>query len=424
MLPIGVYGSGFFATVISACLSDFGLPVFCCDKDSNRLLELARATIPYYEKDLEEVIRRNVRVGRLVYSTELERLAARSDVMFLALDSPEGIDNLALEVARSLRNDSILVIATPVPVGTASRIAALLKKNKLQIEVVSQPAFLTDGCAVEDFNWPERIILGTSSQSAVKVLKQLYRPLVMRGVPVVVTNFETAELVRQASTTFLAIKISFINELAGLCERAQADAVDLAIGLGLDKKKIGPRCLQPGAVFAGPFIEADMESLTQLARQHGTSLKLLDAAREVNRTVADRLVEKICHALDPIVGKELGMLGLAFKPNTNSIVGSSSIRLARSLISKGANVRAYDPVANSQAEAELRDRVQYCDSAYAAAEGVDALVVGTAWPEFRNLDFSRIKRLLKKPIIVDTKNLLDGPELQQMGFHYVGVGRS
>ena len=424
MQPIGVYGSGFIATVISACLADFGLPVFCCDKDSNRLLELARASTPFYERDLEEVIRRNVRLGRLVYSTELERLAVRAEVMFLALDSPEGIDGLAVEVARCLRKDSILVIATPVAVGTASRIVALLKKTGLHIEVVSQPAFLTDGCAVEDFNWPERIILGTPSQSAVKLLKQIYRPLVMRGVPVVVTNYETAELVRQASTTFLAIKISFINELAGLCERVNADAVDLATGLGLDKKKIGPRCLQPGAVFAGPFVESDMEFLTDLARRNGVPLKLLEAAREVNRTVAERLVEKVCSTLDPIAGKELGVLGLAFKPNTNSVAGSSSIRLTRSLISKGANVRAYDPVATAQAKAELEQRVRYCDSPYAAAEGVDALVVGTAWPEFRNLDFHRIKRLLKKPIIVDTKNLLDATELQKMGFQYVGVGRN
>ena len=422
MLPIGVYGSGFLGTVISACLSDFGTPVFCCDQDSERMLARARGEIPFHEKDLQEVIRRNVRVGRLVYSTDLQKLVPNAQFLFLAQDSPAEIDELAVSVAKLMTKEAMLILATPVPVGTASRIERKLKDQKLRVTVISQPTFLTDGCAVEDFNWPERIILGTNSEAAVKAMKQLYRPLVMRGVPVVSMNFESAELVRQATTAFLAAKISFINELAGLCEKVKADAVDVAMGMGLDKKKIGPRCLQPGSVFAGPFAEGDLEALAELARQNNVSLKILEAAREVNRTVADSLMDKIARAVDPVAGKEVGMLGLAFKPNTNSVTGSSSLCLARSLLSKGAKVRAYDPVAIPQAKAEL-EAVRYCDSAYAVAEGVDALVVGTGWPEFRDLDFARIKRLLKKPIIVDTKNLLDGTSLRQMGFQYIGVGR-
>jgi UDPglucose 6-dehydrogenase len=422
MLPIGVYGSGFLGTVISACLADFGTPVFCCDQDADLLRARARGEVPFHEKDLQEVIRRNVRVGRLVYSTDLQKLVPNAQFMFLAQDSPADIEDLAVTVARLMAKDTIVILATPVAVGTASRVERKLKDHKLAINVVSQPTFLTDGCAVEDFNWPERIILGTTSEAVVKGMKQLYRPLVMRGVPVVNMNYESAELVRQASTAFLAAKISFMNELAGLCERVKADAMDVSLGLGLDKKKIGPRCLQPGSVFAGPFAEADLESLAELARQNNVSLRILEAAREVNRTVADALVEKITNVVDPVQGKEVGMLGLAFKPNTNSVAGSSSLCLARSLLSKGAKVRAYDPVANSQAKAEL-EAVRYCDSAYAVAEGVDALVVGTGWPEFRDLDFARIKRLLKRPIIVDTKNLLDGASLRQMGFQYIGVGR-
>ena len=422
MLPIGVYGSGFLGTVISACLADFGTPVFCCDQDSELLPARARGEIPFHEKDLQEVIRRNVRVGRLVYSTDLPKLLPNAQFLFLAPDSPAGIEELAMTLARQLKKDATLIVATPVPVGTASKLERKLKDHKLQVSVVSQPTFLTDGCAVEDFNWPERIILGTTSEAAIKAIKQMYRPLVMRGVPVVSMSFESAELVRQATTAFLAAKISFINELAGLCERVKADAMDLAMGMGLDKKKIGPRCLQPGAVFAGPFAEADLEGLAELARQNSVSLKILEAAREVNRTVADSLLEKVSKAVDPVEGKEVGMLGLAFKPNTNCVTGSSSLCLARNLISKGAKVRAYDPVAIPQARAEL-EAVRYCDSAYAVAEGVDALVVGTGWPEFRDLDFARIKRLLKRPIIVDTKNLLDGPSLRQMGFQYIGIGR-
>ncbi|MGH9538879.1 MAG: nucleotide sugar dehydrogenase, partial [Terriglobales bacterium] len=278
-------------------------------------------------------------------------------------------------------------------------------------------------CAVEDFNWPDRIILGTSSNDAVLALKQILHPLVMRGVPVIVANHETAELVRESATAFVATKISFINELSSLCERVNADAVSLAMALGLDKK-IAPRCLQPGAGMGGLFAESDMESLADLARNKGVSLKVLTAAREVNHSLADRLVEKISTMVKSVQNKDVGILGLAFKPNTNSVAGSSSLHLAKSLVAKGARVRAYDPVALPEARLELNGTVHYCETPYAAAEGMDALVVGTAWPEFRSLDFDRVKHLLKRPVIVDTKNLLDSTRLRAMGFEYVGVGRS
>jgi UDPglucose 6-dehydrogenase len=292
----------------------------------------------------------------------------------------------------------------------------------VQATIVSQPMFFTDGCAVEDFNWPDRLILGSSSTEAVQVLKQIYHPLVMRGVPVIVTNQATAELVREAATAFVATKISFINELAALCERVNADAVSLALALGLDKK-IAPRCLQPGAGMGGVFAESDMDSLAELAQSKGVPLKVLSAARDVNLSLADRLVEKIAIALNSVENKDVGILGLSFKPNTNSVAGSSSMRLAETLVSRGARVRAYDPVAIPEAKIRLNGSVKYCESAYAAAEGVDVLVVGTGWPEFRALDFDRIKNLLKKPLIVDTKNLLDSVRLRALGFEYVGVGR-
>jgi UDPglucose 6-dehydrogenase len=275
---------------------------------------------------------------------------------------------------------------------------------------------------VEDFNWPDRIILGTNSNDAVLAIKQIFHPLVMRGVPVIVTNHETAELVRESATAFVATKISFINELATLCERVNADAVNLALALGLDKK-IAPRCLQPGASMGGIFAESDMDSLAALAQSNGVSLKVLSAAREVNHSMAESVVDKISSFMQSVENKDVGILGLAFKPNTNSVAGSSSVRLAQNLISKGARVRAYDPVALREAKLELNGSVHYCESAYAAAEGVDALVVGTGWPEFRGLDFERIKHLLKRPLIVDTKNLLDSVRLRAMGFEYVGVGR-
>ena len=422
-MQTGVYGAGYLGTLVSACLADFGTPVTCCHPDSSRMVEMAQGNIPFYEKNLTEVIKRNVRAGRLAYSTDMEAFSRKAQVIFLAEDVPDHLPDLALRIARLAPKPPILSILTPVPVGSAAIIEKRLRDASLRATIVSQPVFFTPGCAVEDFNWPDRIILGTSSNDAVSALKQIFHPLVMRGVPVIVTNHETAELVRESATAFVATKISFINELSSLCEKVNADAVSLSLALGLDKK-IAPRCLQPGAGMGGIFVESDMDSLAGLAQQHGVSLKVLSAAREVNHGLADRVVEKISTLVNSVENKDVGILGLAFKPNTNSVAGSSSLRLAQNLLSKGARVRAYDPVAIPEAQLQLNGSIHYCETPYAAAEGVDALVVGTGWPEFRGLDFEKIKHLLKRPVIVDTKNLLDSVRLRAMGFEYVGVGRS
>jgi len=421
-MQIGVYGSGYLATVLSACLADFGTPVCCCHADDSRLLDVAKGNIPFFEKNLQEVIRRNVRSGRLVYSADPEELARKAQVIFLAEDSGEGLEALVLRMAGVAGRFQVLSIVTPVQVGSTTKIEATLRAKGLKSLLVCQPMFFTNGCAVEDFNWPDRIILGTSSSEAVSAVKQIFHPLVMRGVPVLVTNYETAELAREATTAFVATKISFINEIASLCEHVNADAVSLSLALGLDKK-IAPRCLQPGAGMGGIFAESDMESLAELARAKGVSLKVLTAAREVNLSLADRIVDKISAMVKSVQNKDVGILGLAFKPNTNSVAGSSSLRLAQNLVARGARVRAYDPVAIPEARMELNGTVHYCETPYAACEGMDALVVGTGWPEFRGLDFDRIKHLLKRPFIVDTKNLLDSTRLRAMGFEYVGVGR-
>jgi len=421
-MQIGVYGAGYLGTVVSACLADFGTPVLCCHPDSSRMVEMAQGIVPFHEKNLPEVIKRNVRSGRLSYSTDIDSFARKAQVIFLAEDTPQHLTDLALRIARAASKPPILSIVTPVPVGAASGIEDRLKQAGLRATVVSQPMFFTSGCAVEDFNWPDRIILGTSSNDAVLALKQIFHSLVMRGVPVIVTNHETAELVREAATAFLATKISFINEVASLCERVNADAVNLSLALGLDKK-IAPRCLQPGAGMGGLFAESDMDALAELAREKGVSLKVLSAAREVNQSLVDQVVDKISRYAQSVQNKDVGILGLAFKPNTNSIAGSASVRLAKTLIANGARVRAYDPVAIPEARSALNGSVNYCDSPYAAAEGVDALVVGTGWPEFRALDFARIKKLLRRPLIIDTKNLLDSVRLRAMGFEYIGIGR-
>ncbi len=371
-MQIGVYGAGYLGTVISACLADFGTPVTCCHPDSLHMVEMAQGNIPFFEKNLSEVIRRNVRCGRLVYSTDIESFARKAQFIFLAEDSPQGLAELAIRVAGPAAKPPILSIVTPVPVGTARDVERRLKEAGVKATVVSQPMFFTPGCAVEDFNWPDRIILGTSSNDAVLTVKQIFHPLVMRGVPVIVTNHETAELVREAATAFLATKISFINEVANLCERVNADAVNLALALGLDKK-IAPRCLQPGAGMGGLFAESDMEALAELARVNGVPLKILSAAREVNHSQAEHVVSKIAGMMASVQNKDVGLLGLAFKPNTNSVAGSSSMRLAQSLVAQGARVRAYDPVAIPEARLELNGSVHYCDSPMARQK------VSTLW---------------------------------------------
>jgi len=421
-MQIGVYGAGYLGTVISACLADFGTPVICCHPDSSRMVEMAQGKVPFHEKNLSEVIRRNGRSGRLAYSTDVESFARKAGVIFLAEDTPEHLADLTVRITRAASKPPILSIVTPVPVGTGTILEKKLHDAGLKATILSQPMFFTAGCAVEDFNWPDRIVLGTPSNEAVLAIKQIFHPLVMRGVPVIVTNHETAELVRESATAFVAAKISFINELAGLCERVNGDAVQLSLALGLDKK-IGPRCLQAGAGMGGLFAQSDMDSLARLAQQNNVELKILSAAREVNLSLADGLAEKISACLHSLQDKDVGLLGLAFKPNTNSVAGSGAVKLAQSLVARGARVRAYDPFAIPDAKLELNGTVHYCESAYAAAEGVEALVVGTGWPEFRGLDFSRIKNLLRRPLIVDTKNILDAVRLRAMGFEYVGVGR-
>ena len=262
-MQIGVYGCGYLGTVVAACLADFGVPVTAYGSDAVNTTLLASGILPFHEKNLSDIVRRGVRAGRLMYSTHLQSMVQRAEIIYLAEDSSQRIEEFALEIANFCDHGQILVLVTPVPVGTAQRLENHLKAAGKQVVVVSHPVFLSEGCAVEDFNWPDRIVLGTTSSQAVSALKALYRPLVMRGVPVIVTNHETAELVREASTAFLATKVSFINELSSLCEHVSADAVDLALALGLDKR-IAPRCLQPGSL-GGSFAESDMDSLANRA---------------------------------------------------------------------------------------------------------------------------------------------------------------
>jgi UDPglucose 6-dehydrogenase len=307
-------------------------------------------------------------------------------------------------------------------VGTANRVALKLCSLGYEIAVVAHPLSLTEGCAVEDFNWPDRLLFGTNQPEIIATMKIIYRSLVMRGTPVILTNSETAELVREAATAFIATKISFINEMATLCEQVNADALDLSLALGLDKR-IAPRCLQPGVGIGGSFVGSDLASLSALAQRKGVRMQMLEAAQAVSHQYAERTVGKLTAVMPSLQDKRVGLLGLAVKPHTSSVIGSASMALARQLAGSGADVRAYDPFAMLHAERELDNVISFCDSAYGAAEGVDALIFATGWPEFRALDFARMKTLVRRPLIVDTKNMLDCGRLRLMGFEYLGTGR-
>jgi len=421
-MQITVYGAGYLGTVISACLADFGTPIVCCDAAQEKVMTLAQGHIPFYEKNLEEIIRRNVRAGRLTYSTEIESQIARAQVIYIAQDDPEETESCAVRLAKVAQPNSIFLICTPVPVGTATRVEIKLRSLGYEIAVVSHPLSLTEGCAVEDFNWPDRLLFGTSQPEVVATMKIIYRSLVMRGTPVILTNRETAELVREAATAFIATKISFINEMATLCEQVNADAMDLSLALGLDKR-IAPRCLQPGVGIGGGFVESDIASLFALAQRKGVRMQMLESAQAVSRQAAERTVGRLTAVMPSLQDKRVGLLGLSVKPHTSSVIGSASVALARQLAGSGVEVRAYDPFAMTYAERELDQVVSFCDSAYGAAEGVDAIILATGWPEFRALDFARMKTLVRRPLIVDTKNMLDCERLRLMGFEYLGIGR-
>jgi len=422
-MQIVVYGSGYLGTILSACLADFGIPIVCCDGAHDQIFQLAQGHLSFYEKNLEEIIKRNTRVGRLTYSTEIDLQVGRSQVIYLAQDSPEELESTALRLAALAPQGSVLLICSPSPVGTTTRIARQVASLDHEVFVVAHPVSLTEGCAVEDFNWPDRLLFGTTNPHVIATLKLIYRPLVMRGTPVIVTNPETAELVREAATAFLATKVSFINEMAGLCEQVNADALDLSLALGLDKR-IAPRCLQAGVGLGGTFVEGDIANLTALAQRKGVELRMLEAARFVGQRQAERTMRKIAEVLPSLHGKRVGLLGLAVKPHTSSLVGSSSVALAKQLVESGAVVRAYDPFAMPQAKQQLDHAIALCENAYIAAEGVEALILATGWPEFRSLDFVRMKGLLNRPLIVDTKNLLDSERLRGLGFEYLGIGRA
>ncbi|NRA02379.1 MAG: UDP-glucose/GDP-mannose dehydrogenase family protein [Myxococcales bacterium] len=436
-MRLAVIGTGYVGLVTGACFAEFGNEVVCVDLDRDKIMGLRRGQIPFFEPGLEEVVLRNLRSGRLSFSTDTQEAVTRSSVIFLAVQTPsrpDGLTDLSFveQVARTigscLNGYKVLVTKSTVPVKTAEELRKRVEEarsaaglDQVDFSVASNPEFLREGSAVEDFMRPDRIVVGTDDDAAAAILRELYAPLSLTRVPFVQTSIETAELIKYASNAFLATKITFINEIANLCEQVGADVHDVSRAMGLDGR-IGPKFLHPGAGYGGSCFPKDTESLVAFSREFGVEQRIVAAVCEANRAQRERAVEKIAGMTDGLEGRTIGVLGLSYKPNTDDVRESPSIHVIRGLQQGGARIRCFDPQALENARTELSD-VHFCRDAYEVAENASALVLATEWNEFRALDLGRIKKLLAEPVIVDLRNIYEPSEMARLGFRYVGVGR-
>lgn len=436
-MRLAVIGTGYVGLVTGACFAEFGNEVVCVDLDRDKIMGLRRGQIPFFEPGLEEVVLRNLRSGRLSFSTDTPEAVTRSSVIFLAVQTPsrpDGLTDLSFveQVARTigscLNGYKVLVTKSTVPVKTAEELRKRVEEarsaaglDQVDFSVASNPEFLREGSAVEDFMRPDRIVVGTDDDAAAAILRELYAPLSLTRVPFVQTSIETAELIKYASNAFLATKITFINEIANLCEQVGADVHDVSRAMGLDGR-IGPKFLHPGAGYGGSCFPKDTESLVAFSREFGVEQRIVAAVCEANRAQRERAVEKIAGMTDGLEGRTIGVLGLSYKPNTDDVRESPSIHVIRGLQQGGARIRCFDPQALENARTELSD-VHFCRDAYEVAENASALVLATEWNEFRALDLGRIKKLLAEPVIVDLRNIYEPSEMARLGFRYVGVGR-
>ena len=436
-MKIAVIGTGYVGLVSGACFADFGHDVTCADLDAARIDALHRLDIPFFEPGLAEVVERNVAAGRLRFTTSIAEAVAPAAVIFLAVGTPEGkgghpdlsqIVSAATAAASHVDRYAVMVMKSTVPVGTSAWIADLVREcldGAAEIDIVSNPEFLREGSAVSDFMRPDRVVIGAASQRAAAVMREIYRPLYLIETPIVMTNRESAELIKYAANAFLAVKIGFINEIANLCDRVGADVHIVAKGMGLDKR-IGSKFLHPGPGYGGSCFPKDTRALAALGSARNAPQRIVQAAIEVNDTQRALIVEKIRTALGTLRGRRVGVLGLSFKPNTSDVRESASLYVCRELAAAGASIRAFDPVAAAEAAralSELNGSMSYVADAYAAAEGADALVIMTEWNEFRSLDLDLLRRVMAHRVIVDTRNVLDPALTRAAGFVYACTGR-
>ncbi len=437
-MNICMIGAGYVGLVSGACFAEFGASVVCVDRDVDKIAGLRAGTIPIYEPGLEELVGRNVREGRLSFSTDTPDAVRDSLVIFIGVQTPSGdggatelaaVEAVAREIGRSIDSYKVVVTKSTVPVGTSSKVRGWIQEElaargvEIRFHVASNPEFLREGAAIADFMRPDRVVIGADHDEAAAILRDLYRPLNLIDTPFVVTDIATAELTKYAANTFLATKISFINEMANLCEHVGADVHHLARGIGLDRR-IGSKFLHPGPGFGGSCFPKDARAAVHFAREAGSPLRIAEAVLDANEHQRRRMVDKVMAGLGGAVsGKTIAALGLSFKPETDDMRDAPSVGILRALHGAGAALRAYDPAAMANAEALLPE-VTLCKGSYEACEGADALLILTEWNQFRMLDLDRVHRLMRQPLIVDMRNVYEPGPVRAAGFDYLCVGRS
>jgi UDPglucose 6-dehydrogenase len=431
MSKICVIGTGYVGLVTGSCFADLGNTVVCLDVDASRIQKVNEGIMPIYEPGLEQIVSQNVRHGRLSFTTDYTEALKDAEFAFIAVGTPSGVDGeadlqyvrQAAEMIADLVDHTIIIVnKSTVPVGTGDWVSEVVNRRRggkpLEFSVVSNPEFLREGSAINDFMTPDRVVLGSLHHEAAQKVAQLYLSL---RCPIMITDLRTAEMIKYASNAFLATRISFINEIANICEELGADVREVSRGMGLDKR-IGPAFLDAGLGWGGSCFPKDVKALAHMAVLHGSHPQLLQAVMEINRNQRRRVVVKLRRALGSLDQKVIGVLGLSFKPNTDDIREAPALEIIHLLENEGATVKAYDPQAMENAAAAL-PRVQLCESAYCVAEGTDALVVATEWNEFKQLDFARIFEVMRQPIIMDSRNLWDPEQMRELGFTYFSMGR-
>ncbi len=436
-MNVCVIGTGYVGLVTGACFAEFGVNVICADKDARKIEMLENGEIPIYEPGLDAVVERNVREGRLSFTTETADAIRSSLVIFIAVGTPardDGgtdltfVDTVAQEIGQAINGYKVVVTKSTVPVGTSYRVRDLIQAEleksggDIDFSVASNPEFLREGAAIADFMRPDRIVIGADDEAAMAIMKDLYRPLYLNETPFVLTNISTAELTKYAANAFLATKISFINEIANLCEAVGGDVQAIARGIGLDGR-IGKKFLHAGPGFGGSCFPKDTRSAAFFAREVGCELSVVEAVIDVNERQKARMVDKIKAAVGgDLAGKTIGILGLSFKPETDDMRDAPALDIVAGLVAGGASVRAFDPVAMPEA-AKLLPDITYCKDAYEACENADAMVLVTEWNQFRMLDLERVRQKLRNPVVVDLRNVYDPKPMHEAGFSYSCVGR-
>ena len=432
-MQITVIGTGYVGLVTGACFAEFGVDVTCVDVDKVKIDKLNRGEIPIYEPGLDKIVKKNKEAGRLHFTTSIKRAVEEALVIFLAVGTPPKDDGspdmsyyrqAAADVAASINGYKVLVTKSTVPVGTGKWLREFVTARAgidVEFGVASNPEFLREGAAIEDFMHPNRVVIGSNEERAIEVMKDLYRPLYLIETPIVITSLEAAELIKYAANAFLATKITFINEIANLCDAIGCDVHDVARGIGMDNR-IGRKFLHPGPGYGGSCFPKDTRALTTVADQFGVETRIVDAVIEANERQRNSMIPKIEKLVGDLSGKTICVLGLSFKPETDDMRESPAIDIINEMTKRGATVRAFDPVAMHEARSVL-PQIEYAADEYDAIKGADALVIITEWNQFRALDMEKVKGLLNAPKIADLRNIYEPADMRELGFEYVGVGR-